>query len=130
MGGGGGCYAIKPPPRRETPPSSQIPKFFLMGTFGQRGGFSLGEGVLRHDIAINPPPRRETPPPIKICIFLNKLMRVSGLQSAFCIRSLKCPKKRGPECLVCTVANLDAVLSGNDISKIIFYQSTLRCYLV
>ena len=35
------------------------PAYFIWGG----GGFSPGEGVLRHDIAIKLPPRRETPTP-------------------------------------------------------------------
>ena len=48
----------------------------------------------------------------------------------YSIRSVKCQKQHGPDCLVFSVANLDLVLSGNDVSKIKFDETLLRSFLV
>ena len=51
-------------------------------------------------------------------------------KNRYCIRSALCQAQKKPDCLVFAIANLDAILSGNDISKVNFYSKTLRGSLV
>ena len=50
------------------------------------------------------------------------------LSKKYCIRS--CHRHGASDCLVCATANLDVVLSGNDVSKIKFNQKLLRSFFV
>ena len=52
------------------------------------------------------------------------------LSKKYCIRSLACQPQIASDCLVCAVANLDVILSGNDVSKICFNMKQLRSFLV
>ena len=52
------------------------------------------------------------------------------LNKKYCIRSLLCQRQGASDCLVCATANLDVVLSGNDVSKIKLNQELLRMFFV
>ena len=52
------------------------------------------------------------------------------LNKKYCIRSLLCQRQGASDCLVCATANLDAVLTGNDVSKIKYDQKLMRSYFV
>ena len=53
-----------------------------------------------------------------------------ALTSKYSIKSAICQKQRLSDCLIFAVANKDAVLSKEDVSKIRFNQKTLRSHLV
>ena len=53
-----------------------------------------------------------------------------NLKNKYCIRNSKCQAQKKPDCMVFALANLDVVLSGNDVSKVEFYEKTLRGSLV
>ena len=52
------------------------------------------------------------------------------LSKKYCIRSLACQPQIASDCLVCAVANLDVILSGNDVSITCFNMKQLRSCLV
>ena len=53
-----------------------------------------------------------------------------SLPKKYCVKSQICQAQRGPACLLFALANLDAVLSGNDISKLQLSERFLRASLV
>ena len=48
----------------------------------------------------------------------------------YSIRILQCQVQGASDCLACATANLDLVLSGNDISKIEFDKKLVRSFFV
>ena len=52
------------------------------------------------------------------------------LDLKYSIKSVLCQKQKLSDCLVFAAAHLDALLSGEDLSRIRFNQKTLRSYLV
>ena len=68
-----------------------------------------------------------TMPPDGVIKQISASFRVNKKYS---IRSLQCQVQGASDCLVCAIANLDAVLSGNDISKLEFDNKWVRSFFV